>query len=397
MMANIVLFCYANEKTAECIVSALARVQSLPAIEALPTARLNAIYADARAAINCELELLVRGSFRQWASALIQPFAAASKDLCADAASADRPCICLSPENSLYIQCWREACLQHGLGLRIVYVRDFSVFASAGEAALREFHCAVYVALQTVPGQHDIAVFDVKDLGEKDLDMGRLLLGEPVPVGAELFFLPAQDNEIRIDALPLELRLVFHMFKNLRMGAVYAVQNSLDKSRKHNFLEIACHPAAALAHWGGAPHVAKLSVDEYWRFEQRFAALSKVLDEALQRVQQMENVCERLREMQPYAVKAADVLAFMDGKTDVIVRQSESHAVESKVVQSTVFSIKNTQSELNDELTLAERKKRKFRRDPVAYFKDSKNIMFRIIGRIMQLFIKNNKHLINKR
>lgn len=347
---------------------------------------LNALYADVKNSISYTQKIFFYSSFESWSRAVEPGFKKSMQELM----GTDEDIVLMSPENYQFINCWRRLCTGRKVTLRVIHVRDFSwMRGMRDEEARQEFQCAVHVAMQA---QADTCCFcreDVEILGD---EAAAWLLGKTAKPQVSLF-LNRPLPPIEAKELPRELQRVAQLFQHSFMGGGFPSDEQCSPE-EIGYLKFACHPASALSlYWqeGGEPAT---EVIDFLAYERNTLILSQRLQKERKRNLQLDKLIDELNACSTEYIFSKDMMAFLNGAPFKAIPQNKLQKAGKalaapKVVQARQAQKANVQQKtpvpavgaLAKPKSAMRQKFEKFKRDPQAFFEDSKYPFVRFLGK----------------
>ena len=354
---------------------------------------LNSLYADVKNSIPYFQKILFYSNFESWLRAVEPGFKKSMQELM----GADEDIILMSPENHQFINCWRRLCTGRKVNLRVIHVRDFSwMRGMRDEEARQEFQCAVHVAMQA---QADTCCFcreDVEILGD---DAASWLLGNTAKPQISLF-LNRPLPPIEAKELPRELQRVAQLFQLSFMGGGFGGDEQ-SSPEEIGYLKFACHPASALSlYWqeGGEPAA---EVADFLAYERNTLILSQRLQKERKRNLQLDRLVDELNACSTEYIFSRDMVAFLNGAPFKAIPQNKLQQMliggkagkapaAPKAAQARQAPKAKVQQKkpvpavgpLAESKSAMRRKFEKFKRDPQAFFEDSKSPFVRFLGKV---------------
>ena len=388
-MKNIFLICCQSKE----VFHLLAKIFHDNDINIVNPHILNSLYADVKNSIPYFQKILFYSSFESWSRAVEPGFKKSMRELM----GVDEDIVLMSPENHQFINCWRRVCTGRKVTLRVIHVRDFSwMRGMRDEEARQEFQCAVHVAMQA---QADTCCFcreDVEILGD---EAASWLLGKTAKPQISLF-LNRPLPPIEAKELPRELQRVAQLFQHSFMGGVF-LGDEQSSPEEIGYLKFACHPASALSlYWqeGGEPAA---EVVDFLAYERNTLILSQRLQEERKKSRQLDRLVDELNACSTEYLFSKDMMAFLNGAPFKAIPQNKlqqmliggkagkapaaARAAQARQAQKAKVQQKKPVPAVG---TLAEpksamrRKFEKFKRDPQAFFEDSKSPVVRFLGKV---------------
>ena len=388
-MKNIFLICCQSKE----VFNLLSKVFHDNDINIVNPHILNSLYADVKNSISYTQKILFYSSFDSWSRAVEPGFKKSMQEFMGE----DEDIVLMSPENHQFIDCWRRLCAGGERRLRVIHVRDFSwMRGMRDEEARQEFQCAVHVAMQA---QADTCCFcreDVEVLGD---EAASWLLGKAAKPQVSLFLNrplpPAEAKE-----LPRELQRVAQLFQHSFMGGGFPGDGQCSPE-EIGYLKFACHPASALSlYWqeGGKPAA---EVVDFLAYERNTLILSQRLQEERKRSRQLDRLVDELNACSTEYIFSKDMMAFLNGAPFKAIPQNmlqqmfidrmagtapaSPKSVQPKQTQNAEVQQKKpvpAVKMLSEPKSAMRRKFEKFKRDPQAFFEDSKSPFVRFLGKL---------------
>lgn len=359
---------------------------------------LNSLYNNVKNGISYTHRMLFYSNFEFWSRAVEPGF----KKNMQEFVDTDEDIILMSPENYQFIDCWRRLCAGGGHRLRVIHVRDFSwMRGMRDEEARQEFQCAVHVAMQAQTDTYCFCREDVEILGD---EAAAWLLGKTAKPQISLF-LNRPLPPIEAKELPRELQRVAQLFQHSFMGGGFP-GNAQSPPEEIGYLKFACHPASALSlYWqdGGAPAA---EVVDFLAYERNTLILSQQLREERKKSLQLGRLIDELNACSTEYIFAKDMVEFLNGapfksipqnmlQQMFVDRMARTAPTLPKAVQPRQAQKANAQQTkpipiakmLSEPKSAIRRKFEKLKKDPQAFFEDSKSPLVRFLGKITGKFI----------